>query len=498
MKNLINLIKLFDKNGIDVFVKQRESKNNLEKRLFYLILEKGEIDDDEIGRLLYNNKYKKSAIKMLKKRLKNKLIENLYQLPNPLPNDKAHQYIYKAHHYFTYGNLLVNKGEYEIGRELLNLAILNAKEAELPEISIVAFHKLLVLELVKGDEKKFIETHNAALLKILEYYIKLEIYGYYQRICIKYSSSFPQLTKFAQEISNNILANDLYLKEFNNPMIINYQFKLKLLNAKVNKNINLGFTIIEEMKNQLEKFSYKKEDELYYIELYKAELLLQFNKNNEALEILNNLNKNYNFNTFNKHSFYELKVSSHFRALEIDNVAETLVQWKDYSKKYMANVYIEEKVALYILNLYIYNLFRPNHKISKILSNLDIKRFLSSLNNIENINKDKTGYYISMLLLSILYSFSANDDINLTEKLSAIKQFSYRKIKNTFGLERKFKFIELILLFIKMEYNISSDLKIKYENFIKLPETGIDYDFTEIIPYNTIWSLILEKSEKSI
>jgi hypothetical protein len=126
------------------------------------------------------------------------------------------------------------------------------------------------------------------------------------------------------------------------------------------------------------------------------------------------------------------------------------------------------------------------------IPNFRLKKFL---NNVPAYSKDKRGLNISILIAQFIILLVNKDYGGIEERIEALSKYSYRHLRNDFRL-RSNCFIRMLLEIPKADYHPirTSRYVAKYVKRLENTEINLNEFSTEIeiIPYEELWSLIID------
>jgi hypothetical protein len=131
------------------------------------------------------------------------------------------------------------------------------------------------------------------------------------------------------------------------------------------------------------------------------------------------------------------------------------------------------------------------------LRSFRINRFL---NEVPHFSKDKRGLNIAILIIQMLFYLADRKYNNFIDRMDALNQYAYRYLRNDDNL-RSNCFIKMILKIPDAHYHpvaVQRHVKNIYDKMIQAPpEISEHAANVEIIPYETLWEMVLELLEKN-
>ncbi len=214
-------------------------------------------------------------------------------------------------------------------------------------------------------------------------------------------------------------------------------------------------------------------------------------------------NENFKILTKGLHNWY-LQCNYHFIILAAQEKYQSLYDLvlevtsiKTYKKFALQNEFWNV-IEAYIHFLIRMNKIDPNKNPSnKNLRPFSLTRFL---NDVPKFSNDKRGLNISILIIQYLFLLLDRKYSKLIDKLDALKQYSYRYLKNdeTF---RSNLFIKMLLKVADADFHPIAAERYTKEMHAKLlasnPSANFQSTEIEVIPYEKLWEIVMELLEKN-
>lgn len=134
------------------------------------------------------------------------------------------------------------------------------------------------------------------------------------------------------------------------------------------------------------------------------------------------------------------------------------------------------------------------------LQDVNLKRFSLGkfLNSVPFYSKDKSGQYVSILIIKYLYLFLKKKYAEIYKFSESIYQYSYLYLKNDEN-KRSFLFIKLLVI----ANNYLADYETMMRKSKKVHDELVDTKFElsedqisiEIVPYELLWNIIVDKAK---
>lgn len=505
MEDLISLVKTISQHKIEKF-DLFNSRVNLpyKSRLLYDGILKGNITNENEGlKHLYETNEDRPKLKKLQARLKKRLLNTLFFVQ--LNKDE-----------FTNKR----RASIDVGRELVQIMILNdrnefkasfslAKKAytksikyELTDYSILLARRLLYFYSIyypSQKHKKKIQEDIDKLTIILNAEIKAE--QYYNEVSFIYlvkKSKFSdsELSKFKdyidelEELQQHIKSYRFNLNTYN--MVSSYY----ILIGEYQKCIDicseaLSFFSNKPFEDNLSKFNFRNSLILSAISQRKYDIAERYNSENFKI-----LSKG-SYNWYLQCNYQYLILSTQERYQELYNLVLEVVNADNYKKFILQNEYWQ------VIEAYVQFLIRTG-KIdpkltdsSKQLRTFSLSRFV---NDVPAFSKDKRGINIAILIIQFLFLLEERKYSKLIDKLDAIKQYSYRYLKNNASY-RSNLFIKMLLKVAEVDFHPKAAerhtgdmLKKLYDSY---PSANFQSSEIEVIQYEKLWEIVKDLLAKN-
>ena len=121
------------------------------------------------------------------------------------------------------------------------------------------------------------------------------------------------------------------------------------------------------------------------------------------------------------------------------------------------------------------------------------------LNEVPTYSKDKRGYNIAIIIIQLLFFLLDHKYSKFIDRIDALNQYSYRYLRNDDTL-RSNCFIKMMLKLPDTNFHPVAVQRHTKKLYKKLSQTKPDIrehsSHIEIIPYETLWEMVLELLEK--
>ncbi len=501
MKKLKEMAKIITQKRIEKIELLKNTtlsnKGNKLSQLYKGIISEQYQTDEDAAKDLYNSSPSDNRYLVLKHNFKKRLYNNLFYLDVNEPSYSD----YKKAFYTCYKNFAMcrilsshsaRESAVELGKKTLNVAI----KYKFAEVVIGCAKILKDAAFLDGNLKEHQELIN--LIEEHEKVLTAELLAenYYQTLAIHYTKSVAsksELTKLATKFLNRLDQMALnyntlnFQKDYHRIKAFRYEFEGDY------KNALMVFEDFEGFLNSNPVF--KDETILAYLYTYKVDCYLHLNDftNGEATAI--KALSLYKKTAVNRYIFLEYYFLLSIRTKNYEKATEIFIDVFEYTKFEYFRESIKERWRIY--QSYIYWLLEakvipatniPN-KISKTFSINDI------LSNVPIFSKDKRGYNVAILVIQVLFMLIRSEFGRIIDRMDALKLYRSRHLKREEDLRSKV-FIKLLMIMEKQAFDFHLT-KQKAEKYLEqLSQHPFKYEGTptdaEIIPYETLWEMVLE------
>lgn len=503
MVDLISLAKLISTQKIeqiDLF----NSKVNLpyKTRKLYEGLINGEITTENEGVIkIYGEQSKKSNFTKLQSRLKKRLLNTLFFLNfESSGQSEMFKARYKVARNTHLVKILTERHEKQNALSLAKKTLNQANKYELTEYSLILSRYLFTYYSLFTPNKRKKEKINAAILDI-EKTLSAEILAerYFNEVSFIYLS---KKTKFSDKELSQMKS---YVSELSKLQgkITSYTFNLKtyniitsyyILNGEYEKSITycseaLDFFDNKPYEDNASKYSFRNSLILSAIGQKKFAIAESYCEAN--FEIL----ATGSYNWFIQCNYQYILLSAQGKFQELYKLILDVTHSKNYKKFLLQNEYWNV-IEAYVQFLIRMNKIDPSMETSsRTLRPFSLSRFL---NDVPKFSKDKRGINISILIIQFIFLLLDRKYTKLIDRLDAIKQYSYRYLKND-ETYRANLFIKMLLKVADADFHPIAAKRYTKEMHLKLLDSNPSANFQsteiEVIPYEKLWEIVLELLE---
>lgn len=499
MDHLIDLAQFLSKNKfkhLEVFAK---GSRLLE---FYEKLRDGSFKTEAEARAYFfpNNKNAKAYFYRLSQQLEDRLLNLLFLVDfnQTAANQIQKEVLICQRNYAAFSSLMarfMRNPAIKIAEESIKLSL----KIELTDISL-AFARQLSLHYstINIDKKKY--THYSELVAHLEELQKAEmlVEKYYSEMAIHYVLKRSADLVFAKKIelfAEDLRENTSHLSSYRLNM-----FSHSIFVASHQLMIDHERTV-EACKNALNFFHIQKQRDsrgmiLSFTKTLTSSLLI-LGRYQEAIIEGRRMLTLASRNTVNWFIFNEALLLTYLHAQEYEKALDVVIEVKnnpDLSKQptlHQERWRTNEAMVYYLIRSG--KLQQPEGVDFKFRTKKFINEFRGSIH-------DKSGNNIVLILLQIMFLLLDKDYSSIIDKVDALKAYTHRHLRRdeTF---RTNCFVKMIMQLDKGDFHpvaVQRKAEPYYQKLLSVPlhKAKQEYDL-EIIPYETLWSFILESLPSS-
>ncbi|ALJ00896.1 hypothetical protein [Rufibacter tibetensis] len=488
MDELIKLIQIIDKrigNPAQLF-----SSKSKEKRLYQEISSGNIVDDNSAISFLYPDGQEKGGLKMIKSRLRKKLMNQLFLV------DEKNESI-QAPHAVEQGCLakllqarvLIDSGGNDLALPLLKQALAKATEYDFNYISSLCL-KAIIQSYVNLKERnlfyKAVKQLDNVMLKVAA---DQEAEMFFSEASIELSHSIVARKAYLVKV-NDVLEkmNSLWqkAKTFDT---FNYYYRISMWLHELNGNFDeiVSLTtyseeVIKDFDNVSKRFDHRFNK---FIQVY---AYLRAKKLEEGLALANAYLPSFTPSSNNWFAFMEnyTLLAIHAKKYEVAHMLLHQVQENTFIKK--INKYAQERWILFEAYL---------HFVHPLVD--QPLKWQSLVLNTSEYSKDKEGFNVAIVILQVMYYLEISDYEALEYRVDSLKKYALHHFKDSFS-ERSRTFFKLLNVLVRSNFDYLTTQKkglYLYQKLQRTPTPGDAYAEIEIIPYEHLWELALEKIKKT-
>lgn len=245
---------------------------------------------------------------------------------------------------------------------------------------------------------------------------------------------------------------------------------------------NNSEAVLKEYKSAAKRFDHRYNK---FIQVYAH---LRAKKLEEGLVLANQYLTSFNQSSNNWFAFMEnyILLAIHARRYEVAYMLLHQVQANPFIKK--INKLAQERWTL--IEAYLQFISPQEEQPVK---------WQSLLYSAPTYSKDKEGFNVAILILQVMYYLKIEDFEALEYRVDSLKKYAQHHFKDVFS-ERSRLFFKLLTVLVRSNFAYATTQKKGHSIFQKLqrtPTPGDAYAEIEIIPYEHLWELTLEKIKAS-
>ncbi|MDQ3292456.1 MAG: hypothetical protein M3Q05_14310 [Bacteroidota bacterium] len=489
MDDLRKLVRIVTNRGQKNFplLELKSKSTNKEVDLFNKI-KSGQCEtDQQAAALMYNAQPNDPRIKMLKSRLRKKLLNHLFFLDFTDPSLKiSHRYEQQSLTLLYQARTLMNEGENTTSAGLLRSALDLAIEAEFTPIIIDCYQLLLENYSLTISTKDFYETRSILAKYRAIGALEQEAADLYFTSRLELNKSVSAKNKYLDNLKDVVQKLEELWKKTQSATIFDYYYKLNISLHELTGNFAeiLKTTALSEELLQKGKINKKRFDDRYnkFINVYAYLRVKEYEK---GLQAAASFVQVFNRSTNNWFAFMENYFLLAMHAGQYDQASKLYaeVMRNTFYRKISRSA--QERWSLYGTYLYFVN---PSDEVFK-QSNY---RKLMSL--VPEYSKDKQGFNVAILILQFIYFVRAQDTDALNYRMDSLKKYAGRHLTHQLS-KRNLLFFKMLMLLVKEDLDYTQAKKkgeLLLQRLKNTPVPGDAYAEIEIIPYEHLWTLILD------
>lgn len=491
MEELRKLIDIIENKGkfSESTILDYSDASNLETRLYHLVKENRINDEKHLVEELYGSESKSSAYKMLKSRVKRKLYDQLFFLDiedNKLINKRVATEL-KCKKFLYFSQILRQLEEVALSEKILKKVIALAKEADLINYEIEALEQLRILIAEGKFNRKLLDEcadNLERLYTIKDFLNKSNAIYFDVRFDIKLGVDTSH--KFKEKLAGYIKVLENYWLASKASSVFYRYHQLKLIHYELDGDVK---HYIQYLKETLELYNVGKIHPLYFSTNHNRFLLVyNYLKSKDYIEGLAEAEL----------LKQKLQVGTNNWFANLENYFLLGVHSKNYLK---AQQLLEE--ALTNKHLEYQNPFAQERWLLyyKFFSYItDLKLPVNTNKKLKHIPNDKKGFNVWSLILDFIVIIEKDQPELVEREIDRVRKFIAKYLTSE-GDARTKLFLKLLQI-TGREYKNIKVCKQKGSYILnklkQTPVAGYAYAETEIVPYEQLWEIILQKLENKI
>lgn len=493
MDSLIALTSLLNQQETDGYKTiSRQGEFSPAIKSLYTGISNGKIkSDNDAYKYLYEGQHKPMALNKLKTRFQKKLISSVFFIrPNQNIDSNYKKAKYELHKNWAASRILIDKGNFHIAIGILEKTNRLALKYDLTDLLVLTSRELqrYYYHINYNSRKQSYYTQQLyEKMELLKNELRLEeIYNILSQKR-KYSKSLSNsdylkiLYSFEKEISFINANFESFLNKYHYFQIETTKL---LLETKIDK-------CIEVSKHAINYFGQKSVNHKYALAHFRNTLIYSYLSNGDIEKCDEVIKLNLAIFEIGSYSWFRLLHSKFICAVyksEFIEMTESVSLALSSNKLKKFTFYFQ---MFNLLNAYVYL------NSESQTNNFRINKFL---NNVPLFTQDKRGLNIAILIIHLLHLISKRKFDIALNRLDALKQYSYRYLRNDNSL-RSNCFIKMLIKIPDANYHPVALKRKTRKLFEKLSATSYTYTDNpseiEVIPYENLWEIVLQILENN-
>lgn len=481
MDNLNELIFVLNRNRIKTLDQWLPRESKL-RQLFDGIQNDFYTNDDEAAFAIYATKSSDKKYLMLKKNLKDKLMEMILHCDSS-ENISHVSEKFELKKKLAITEMLLMENVYHNAERILTKTHADAIRLCLTDIEIESVRQLRILNFLKGvpEETYKYDRELRKLIRKLDFeqkpQAKWELLMSKKKYILQINSEIAEDAKlYLNEIES-------YSQDINSIVIELYELKMQLFLAKYNRRYHKVKELLHEIDHLIGKHSHLR---IHFphleMEIEYARNSRNLGKTKEALGIIAKALALSDYRAFNKYEVQALHVDILFKAGEYEKAHELIKEVASTSKFEM--LHPNDKAFWIMMEGYVYVYysivgrkdFEPFFQVYKA------KNIVQALENeCKSISKDKIGYQLQFIILKMLLLIALNG-YQFDWDANYINIYIQRHLKDSHE-KRTIHFIKLLIKIAGLSNEGIDDEKIKKLNQKAERNEEYAFDVCEVLPY---------------
>jgi hypothetical protein len=448
-------------------------------------------NDAEAEQELYGKELNIKTFEMLKTRAKEHLVNMIFQLDTQKKFKSSYdRAYYKCCKNLMAGVILLLQNKQKIGLNHLNLANRVAEKHHLTDLQVVSLRQLRYYASFSLSVKKFKDI-NLKLKHLLNIQLaELKCEEFDQELIIDTASSITQSTQFSEKAGNYYKnVKEIFTKHPTHSIRLSMvRIGLRYYDSikKYQNVISLANGYIEYLNHNPHLLQRVRLGEM---NLHKLNASLQLRDYKQGTKIAEECGSLFNPGSLN----WLVYLETYFMlCLQTGEYSKALSIYKDVITHPAFNTYPsgrKEQWRLYEAYL--------NYAHTGSITNAKKFNVFKFVNEVPLYSKDKAGYNISILVAQIILLLKVADYDKIISRNESLKLYISRHVKRE-NSPRTYYFLKMLLVMIKYDFNPDKTKKIAQKFFDRMQEKGVNSEIEEmeIIPYDILWSQVLNMLEK--
>lgn len=483
LKKLVDVLERKGKTSATALLNFADN-SSLEVRLYQLIKEESYSNEALLVEQLYGSADKQNAYKMLKHRVKRKLHNQLFFLDteNKKIVDDLVSVELKCRRHLYLADILRKLQETGLAEQLLKKTEQLAGEAGLISYQIDALEQLRIHYSMYGFDTRAFENCAGKLRELYAVYEvekKADMLYFDIRFYIKLGVEAH--SKFLHELEDRLTEVGKYWQITNSNHIFRRYHQLKMYYYELSGEFD---SFITYLKDVFMLYEAGKIHPLYFSVSFNKYLLvfalLRAKQFNEGL-------------TEAEHLKPEIEEGSHNWFAHMENYFLLAVHSRNYQKaeavltEAISNKYLPE------ITTFAQERWLLFYKFMHYISGFTLPAYINK--KLKHVPQDKKGYNVWRLILDFILELERGQPDLIAREVERIRKFTAKYLLTKEDARTRL-FLKLLLV-AGREYNDVGNCRRKgaylYNKLQQAPSVGVAYAETEIVPYEHLWEIILQK-----
>ncbi len=423
---------------------------------------------------------------MVKSRLRKKLMNQLFFIDENIGNNQgSHAIEQSCLAKFLQARVLLDAGANNLALPLLKQALSKAAEYDFTYISSLCLRAIIQAYVNLKETTLFYKAVDQLKTVTSKLTADQESEMIFSEANIELSRSIVARKDYLQRVDqvlgkmNKIWQDAKTFETFNNY----YRLSMWLheLNGNFDQIVNLtdrSEQILKDYKNVAKRFDHRYNQ---FIQVYAH---LRAKKLEQGLALANAYLPSFSPSSNNWFAYMEnyTLLAIHAKKYEVAHMLLHQVQENPFIKK--INKLAQERWTLFEAYLQ----FIAPEKENPL-------KWQSLVHNAPTYSKDKEGFNVAILILQVMYYLEIADYEALEYRVDSLKKYAQHHFKDSFS-ERSRIFFKLLTVLVSSNFDYSVTHKKGshlYQKLQKTPTPGDAYAEIEIIPYEHLWELVLNR-----
>ncbi|MDQ3072034.1 MAG: hypothetical protein M3Q97_02040 [Bacteroidota bacterium] len=478
----------------------REGNKTLAHKLYKMASDETIISNAAAMTSLYGDHSSPFKYNVLKKRLKEKLLNTvLFLKPGKSESGTLLLSMYWCHKNYVIADLLLSVSLKKIGIRLMKNVLKRALRYEFFDIVRLGASLLRREAMQEGNLKSF-NYYNAIARKGHKMIVAEDkIEALYHNILIHYTASGSYKPHMAKKAKSAIIKIGAIRDHYDSYQISYYYYNAQILYYQISMEYDKALDLCIEF----EKKYLSNEKALFYTRHRHANFLIQ--KLNCCLHVRNFeegvksakfAGSVYEAGRGNWYTLQDLYFLLSLNSDELSTACEIFTSVTSSRRFEMLPAYVREKWKLF--GAYLWLMVSSSTEEGE-LKNLLPKESKISIGKLINemiiFSRDKQGYNIAILTIQIIVSLQKKDFESVVKRMESIRNYIYKHLKKNDPSYRSQVFFKLLTLVERCDFDAKL-INVKAEKMLmRLHNAQINFEMHpsryEIVPYETLFAMIM-------